>query len=144
MGQSMRKGLLLLILLCLSGCAEYDNYHEIIRYPAPASMTGYWQTMGPQDVLVSPEAVASLIITEHGDILDCRQWVRVIAVPGKLTRFSSESDWYNVTSKHDVYPLSLNKGKLEYDGMMLSRVPQPTNICREALQNMMHSDGSGQ
>jgi hypothetical protein len=29
--------------------------------------------------MMSPDAIASLIVTKDGDTLDCRQWQRVIA-----------------------------------------------------------------
>ncbi|VEC52838.1 Putative lipoprotein [Klebsiella aerogenes] len=32
---------------------------------------------------MSPDAIASLIVTKEGDTFDCRQWQRVIAQPGK-------------------------------------------------------------
>ena len=41
---------------------------------------------------MSPEAIASLVITKEGDTLDRRQWQRVIALPGKLTMLSGDLD----------------------------------------------------
>ena len=72
-------------LMLLAGCAEVENYNNVVKTPAPDWLAGYWQTKGPQRALVSPEAIGSLIVTKEGDTLDCRQWQRVIAVPGKLT-----------------------------------------------------------
>lgn len=45
---------------------------------------------------MSPDAIASLIVTKEGDTFDCRQWQRVIAQPGKL--MNRDSDIYNVTA----------------------------------------------
>lgn len=71
------------------------NYNDVVKTPAPAGLEGYWQSKGPQRKLVSPEAIASLVVTKEGDTLDCRQWQRVIALPGKLTMLSD--DLTNVT-----------------------------------------------
>jgi hypothetical protein len=80
---------------------------------------------------VSPEAIATLVVTEQGDTLDCRQWQRVIAVPGKIMLRSD--DYYNVTSKLDIYPLERDGNTLEYDGMELQRVDRPTVECADYL-----------
>lgn len=45
---------------------------------------------------MSPDAIASLIVTKEGDTFDCRQWQRVIAQPGKL--MNRDSEIYNVTA----------------------------------------------
>jgi hypothetical protein len=118
-------------LLALSGCVQVDYYQDVIKHPVPASLAGYWQTKGPQSKLVSPEAIATLVVTEEGDTLDCRQWQRVIAVPGKIMLRSD--DFYNVTSKLDIYSLDLDGSLLEYDGMTLQRVDRPTTECANAL-----------
>ncbi|MDQ4428392.1 lipoprotein YedD [Yokenella regensburgei] len=120
-----------LLALALAGCVQVDNYHNVVKAPAPAKLAGYWQSKGPQSVMVSPEAIASLIITKDGDTLDCRQWQRVIAVPGKLMQRSD--DYYNVTSKPDVYSLDLDGSTLEYDRMELQRVDRPTQECADAM-----------
>ncbi len=39
---------------------------------------------------MSPDAIASLIVTKEGDTFDCRQWQRVIAQPGKLMNRDSQ------------------------------------------------------
>ena len=82
-------------LLALTGCVQVDNYKEVIKHPVPAHLAGYWQSKGPQSKMVSPEAIATLVVTEEGDTLDCRQWQRVIAVPGKIMLRSDS--YYNVT-----------------------------------------------
>lgn len=87
-------------LMLLAGCAEVENYNNVVKTPAPDWLAGYWQTKGPQRALVSPEAIGSLIVTKEGDTLDCRQWQRVIAVPGKLTLMSD--DLTNVTVKREL------------------------------------------
>ncbi len=127
----MKKIAIIGALLALSGCAQVDNYREVVKHPAPSELTGYWQSKGPQSSLVSPEAIATLVVTREGDTLDCRQWQRTIAVPGKLMLRSD--DFYNVTSKLDIYPLERDGSTLEYDGMTLQRVDRPTTECADAL-----------
>lgn len=127
----MKKIAILAALMTLSGCVQVDRYEDVVKHPAPASLVGYWQSMGPQSAMVSPEAIATLVVTKEGDTLDCRQWQRVIAVPGKIMLRSD--DYYNVTSKRDVYSLDLDDGVLEYDGMELQRVNRPTVECADYL-----------
>ncbi|MDR9888947.1 lipoprotein [Pseudenterobacter timonensis] len=127
----MKKIAILAALMTLSGCVQVDRYEDVVKHPAPASLVGYWQSMGPQSAMVSPEAIATLVVTKEGDTLDCRQWQRVIAVPGKIMLRSD--DYYNVTSKRDVYSLDLDDGVLEYDGMELQRVDRPTVECADFL-----------
>ena len=127
----MKKIAIIGALLALSGCVQVDNYKDVIKHPVPASLAGYWQTKGPQSKLVSPEAIATLVVTKEGDTLDCRQWQRVIAVPGKIMLRSD--DFYNVTSKLDIYSLDRDGSLLEYDGMTLQRVDRPTTECADAL-----------
>lgn len=128
----MKKIAIVGALLALSGCVQVDNYQDVVKHPVPASLAGYWQTKGPQSKLVSPEAIASLVVTPQGDTLDCRQWQRVIAVPGKVMLRSD--DFYNVTSKLDIYSLERDGSLLEYDGMTLERVTRPTVECADALE----------
>lgn len=127
----MKKRVIIGAVLLLSGCVQVDDYNAVVKQPAPAGLAGYWQSAGPQSKLVSPEAIASLIVTPKGDTLDCRQWQRVIAVPGKLMR--DGSTLYNVTQKRDIYPLDLEGNTLEFDGMTLKRVDKPTVECQNAL-----------
>ena len=68
-----------------------------------AGLAGFWQTKGPQSAMMSPDAIASLIVTKEGDTFDCRQWQRVIAQPGKL--MNRDSEIYNVTASLDIYPV---------------------------------------
>jgi hypothetical protein len=119
------------VLLALAGCAQVDNYQEVVKHPAPAELTGYWQSKGPQSKMVSPEAIATLVVTKDGDTLDCRQWQRVVAVPGKVMMRSG--DFYNVTRKLDIYALEHEGSRLEYDGMELQRVDRPTVECAAYL-----------
>ena len=42
-------------LMLLAGCAEVENYNNVVKTPAPDWLAGYWQTKGPQSALVSPE-----------------------------------------------------------------------------------------
>lgn len=127
----MKKIAIVGALLALTGCAQVDNYQDVIKHPAPASLAGYWQSAGPQSSLVSPEAIATLVVTQEGDTLDCRQWQRVIVVPGKIMLRSD--DYYNVTRKLDVYPLERDGSLLEYDGMELRRVDRLTVECADYL-----------
>lgn len=127
----MKKRAIIGAALLLSGCVQVDDYNAVIKQPAPAGLVGYWQSAGPQSKLVSPEAIASLIVTPDGDTLDCRQWQRVIAVPGKLMR--NGGTLYNVTQKRDIYPLDQEGNTLEFDGMTLKRVGKPTVECQNAL-----------
>lgn len=128
----MKKLAIVGALLVLAGCAEVENYNDVVKTPAPAGLEGYWQSKGPQRKMMSPEAIASLVVTKQGDTLDCRQWQRVIAVPGKLTMFSGELT--NVTSKREIYPIERTGSTLTYDGMTLQRVDRPTPECAEELQ----------
>lgn len=129
----MKKRVILGAAMLLSGCVQVDNYQAVVKQPAPSWLSGYWQSAGPQSKLVSPQAIASLIVTEQGDTLDCRQWQRVIAVPGKLMR--SGDKFYNVTKELDVYRLEREGNTLEYDGMTLKRVDKPTVECQQVLDN---------
>ncbi|EAQ1859167.1 lipoprotein [Salmonella enterica] len=128
----MKKVAIVGALLVLAGCAEVENYNDVVKTPAPAGLEGYWQSKGPQRKLVSPEAIASLVVTKEGDTLDCRQWQRVIALPGKLTMLSD--DLTNVTVKRELYEIERDGNTLEYDGMTLQRVTRPTPECAAALE----------
>lgn len=127
----MKKLMLLTAWLALSGCVQVGDYNEVVKAPAPAGLAGYWQSQGPQSELVSPQAIASLVVTAQGDTLDCRQWQRVIALPGKLMQRGG--DLYNVTVKQEVYDLERAGDTLKYAGMTLKRVARPTAECAEVL-----------
>jgi len=127
----MKNVALVAALLALSGCVQVDDYTSVVKTPAPADLVGNWQSKGPQSALVSPEAIGSLIITAEGDTLDCRQWQRVIAVPGKLTLRSGTL--YNVTAKREIYDIEREGSTLEYDGMTLEKVDRPTQECADYL-----------
>lgn len=127
----MKNVALVATLLALSGCVQVDDYTAVVKTPAPADLVGNWQSKGPQSSLVSPEAIGSLIITAEGDTLDCRQWQRVIAVPGKLTLRSGTL--YNVTAKREIYDIEREGSTLEYDGMTLEKVDRPTQECADYL-----------
>lgn len=126
----MKKRVILGAVMLLSGCMQVENYQAVVKQPAPAGLAGYWQSVGPQSKLVSPEAIASLIITPGGDTLDCRQWQRVIAVPGKLMR--NDDKLYNVTQNRDIYRLEHDGALLEVDGMTLKKVDKLTVECEKA------------
>lgn len=119
---------------------EVENYNDVVKTPAPAGLEGYWQSKGPQRKLVSPEAIASLVVTKEGDTLDCRQWQRVIALPGKLTMLSD--DLTNVTVKRELYEIERDGNTLEYDGMTLQRVARPTPECAAALEKNAAADAA--
>jgi len=128
----MKKIAIIGALLALSGCAQIDDYTHVVKAPAPAGLAGYWQSEGPQSAMISPEAIATLIITPEGDTLDCRQWQRVIALPGKLMLRSD--DLYNVTNRKDVYSIDREGERIDYDRMTLKRVDRPTQECADYLQ----------
>jgi DNA-binding transcriptional regulator of glucitol operon len=117
-------------LLALAGCVQVDNYQDVVKVPAPAGLEGFWQSKGPQSAMVSPEAIATFIVTKDGDTLDCRQWQRVIAEPGKLMNRGDQV--YNVTNSLDIYPIERNGNTLEYDRMTLTRVDRLTPECEQA------------
>ncbi|WP_353614912.1 lipoprotein YedD [Mangrovibacter phragmitis] len=120
--------------LMLAGCVQVDDYTKVVKAPAPQWLVGYWQSEGPQSEMVSPEAIASLVVTRDGDTLDCRQWQRVIAEPGKLMQ--RDDALYNVTQKRDVYSVKQNGEQLDYAGMKLKRVAKPTVECQAAMKKL--------
>lgn len=128
------KKWMIVAALALSGCAQISNYDQAVKTPAPLELQGNWQTVGPQSKLISQQAMGSLIIGAEGDTLDCRQWQRVIAKPGKLTRLGD--DWVNVTRQVRVMPLVLENGELRYDGLRLRKVERPTVECQQALEEV--------
>ena len=83
------KKWMMIAALALSGGAQINDYENAVPTPAPADLQGTWQTVGPQSSLLSDKAIASVIINADGSTLDCRQWMRVIAKPGKLTAIMS-------------------------------------------------------
>ncbi|EKP27080.1 lipoprotein [Klebsiella michiganensis] len=91
--------------------------------------------------MMSPEAIASLIVTKQGDTLDCRQWQRVIVLPGKLMK--RDDAVYNVTSALDVYPIEREGDTLSYDRMTLKRVDRLTPEC-ELARKKASADKNGQ
>jgi hypothetical protein len=117
-------------LLALAGCVQVDSYSDVVKAPASAGLEGYWQSAGPQHEMMSPEAIASLIVTKEGDTFDCRQWQRVIVMPGKLMKRGDAV--YNVTSALDVYPIEREGDTLSYDRMSLKRVERLTPECELA------------
>ncbi|MDN4621872.1 lipoprotein YedD [Pantoea agglomerans] len=128
------KKWILIAALALSGCAQINDYENAVQTPAPADLQGTWQTVGPQSSLISDKAIASVIINADGSTLDCRQWMRVIAKPGKLTRLSG--DYVNVTRQVRVMPLVVENGELSYDRMTLRKVARPTVECQQALEEV--------
>lgn len=109
---------------------QVDRYEDVVKAPAPAGLAGFWQTKGPQSAMMSPDAIASLIVTKEGDTFDCRQWQRVIAQPGKL--MNRDSEIYNVTASLDIYPVEREGNTISYDRMTLSRVERLTPECEKA------------
>lgn len=49
----MKKLAIVAVFLALTGCAEVENYNDVVKTPAPAGLEGYWQSKGPQRSLVS-------------------------------------------------------------------------------------------
>lgn len=128
------KKWMLIAALALSGCAQINDYENAVQTPAPAELQGNWQTVDPQSNLISGQAMASLIINADGSTLDCRQWMRVIAKPGKLTRLNG--DYVNVTRRIRVMPLVVDNSELNYDGLTLRKVARPTVECQQALEEV--------
>ncbi|MGD9425101.1 lipoprotein YedD [Pantoea sp. NSTU24] len=128
------KKWMLIAALALGGCAQINDYENAVQTPAPADLQGNWQTVGPQSSLVSDQAIGSLLITAEGTTLDCRQWQRVIAKPGKLTRLNG--DYVNVTRQMRVMPLNVDNGELKYDGLTLRKVERPTVECQQAMKEV--------
>jgi len=128
------KNWMLIAAVALSGCAQIDSYESAVQTPAPENLQGNWQTVGPQSDLISDKAIASLIVNADGSTLDCRQWQRVIAKPGKLTQLNG--DFVNVTRQMRVMPLDVDNGELEYDGLTLRKVDKPTLECQKAEQEV--------
>jgi hypothetical protein len=128
------KNWMLIAALALSGCAQINDYDNAVQTPAPANLQGNWQTVGPQSKLISDQAIGSLIINADGSTLDCRQWQRVIAKPGKLTMLSG--DYVNVTRLLRVMPLEVEEGELKYDGLTMRKVDRPTLDCQRALEEV--------
>ncbi|ADO09951.1 Uncharacterized lipoprotein yedD precursor [Pantoea vagans C9-1] len=128
------KKWMLIAALALSGCAQINDYENAVQTPAPAELQGNWQTVGPQSSLINGQAMASLIINADGSTLDCRQWMRVIAKPGKLTRLNG--DYVNVTRRIRVMPLVVDNSELNYDGLTLRKVARPTIECQQALEEV--------
>ena len=62
----MKKLVIAGALLMLAGCVQVDNYDTVVKAPAPAGLEGYWQSKGPQSEMMSPDAIASLIVTKNG------------------------------------------------------------------------------
>ena len=128
------KKWMLLSALALAGCAQITQYQQAVKTPAPSSLEGYWQTTGPQSGLIDERAIGSLIISAEGDTLDCRQWQRVIAKPGKLTLLDGE--YVNINKQLRVMPLALDGDVLHYDKLKLKKVAQPTVECQQALEQV--------
>lgn len=128
------KKWMLIAALALGGCAQINDYENAVQTPAPAELQGNWQTVGPQSNLISDQAIGSLLITAEGTTLDCRQWQRVIAKPGKLTRLNG--DYVNVTRQERVMPLNVDNGELKYDGLTLRKVARPTVECQQAMKEV--------
>lgn len=133
------KKWMILAALGLSGCAQISSYDQAVKTPAPQTLQGNWQTTGPQSKLISDQAMGSLIIGAQGDTLDCRQWQRVIAKPGKLARL--DNTWVNVTRQVRVMPLVLENGELRYDGLRMRKVERPTLECQQALEEVAKRPG---
>lgn len=134
------KKWMLTAALALAGCAQINSYQDAVQTPAPASLQGNWQTSGAQSGLRSDQAMGSLIINADGSTLDCRQWMRVIAKPGKLTLLSG--DYVNVNRQSRVMPLTLEGNELRYDGLRLRKVDRPTVECQQALKEVAKQPGA--
>ncbi|BAE74058.1 lipoprotein [Sodalis glossinidius str. 'morsitans'] len=123
-----RTPVMILLAAALSGCAGAPEYVKVVAAPAPQGYSGIWTSTSPQKALVSPEAVASLIISRSGNTLDCRSWQRTIIRPGKLT--TRDARLYNINEKNEVSALRLDHDVLHYGGLTLQRSTSPTEQCQ--------------
>lgn len=120
-----------LLAIALTGCAGRADYAEVIKTPAPNDLAGVWMSSGPQSAMVSPEAIASLIITRSGDTLDCRQWQRTIVRRGKL--YLRKQQFYNVNDKNEDNKIDVSDGVMTFNRLTLRRVDAPTVECQAYL-----------
>ncbi|TCV97952.1 hypothetical protein [Biostraticola tofi] len=117
----------LLLATSVSGCAGAPEYAEVITTPAPQGVAGVWQSAGPQKALVSPDAMASFLVSPQGKTVDCRQWERTIANPGKLIIWKGEL--YNINAKNELFPISITQGTMHYGNLNLVKVKEATEEC---------------
>lgn len=123
-----RTPVMILLAATLSGCAGAPEYAKVVAAPAPQGYAGIWTSTTPQNALVSPDAVASLIISRSGTTLDCRSWHRTITRSGKLT--TRDARLYNINEKNEVSALRLDRGVLNYGNLTLQRSASPTAQCQ--------------
>lgn len=123
-----RTPVMLLLAAALSGCAGAPEYTKVVVAPAPPGYAGIWTSTTPQKALISPEAVASLIISRSGTTLDCRSWQRTIIRPGKLT--ARDARLYNINEKNELSALRLDRDVLHYGNLTLQRSASPTAQCQ--------------
>ncbi|RLR18447.1 hypothetical protein D8L93_00845, partial [Sodalis-like symbiont of Bactericera trigonica] len=64
-----RIPVMILLAAALSGCAGAPEYAKVVAAPAPQGYAGTWTSTTPQKALISPEAVASFIISRSGNTL---------------------------------------------------------------------------
>lgn len=119
-------------VLALVGCSQITQYQQVAQQPAPIALQGVWQTQGQQSGLVSPYASAQLLIRENGETLDCRQWQRVIAKPGKYVIINGHPA--NINRQLRVMPLTLQQETLHYDKLILIKVARLTPECQQAAE----------
>lgn len=116
--------------LALTACSQIVSYQQTTKVAAPEELQGVWRTSGAQSGLVSPQATAYLIISPNGDTVDCRQWLRVIAKPGKLSQ--QHNKLINLTHEMRVMPLIQQQGQLHYDNLRLEKVANASVECQKA------------
>lgn len=126
-----RTPVMVLLAAALSGCAGAPEYTKVAAAPAPQGYAGIWTSTSPQKALISPEAVASLIISRSGTTLDCRSWQRTIIRPGKLT--SRDARLYNINEKNEISALRLDHDVLHYGNLTLQRSASPTAQCQQLI-----------
>lgn len=119
---------MLLLAAALSGCDGALEYTKVVAAPAPPAIAGIWTSTTPQKALISPEAVASLIISRSGTTLDCRSWQQTIIRPGKLT--TCDDRLYNINEKNELSALRLDRDVLHYGNLTLQRSASPTTQCQ--------------
>jgi len=117
-----------LLVINLVGCAGYADYPQVAQTPAPVEVVGVWMSDGPQSSLVSPEAIASLVVNRAGNTLDCRQWQSTIERRGKLTWRGEQL--YNINVKNEYQKITVTGDTMQYGRLRLHRVAKPTVECQ--------------
>lgn len=123
-----------LLAAALSGCAGALDFTKVVTAPAPQGMAGIWTTTTSQKSLVSPKAVASLIISRSGTTLDCRYWERTIVRPGKLTLRSGTL--FNINNINEINKVTVNGDEMHYGRLTLHRMSALPEACQSYINRI--------